>query len=85
LSHPGVPAGVVRSQHYVWMKDPEYAAAFAEAKEEACDALESEARRRALAPRRRALSALAIFRSIEIRLYWLQHGIEAGSYRQVDW
>ena len=38
-----------RSAHYKWMQDAAYAEAFAEAREEACEALESEARRRAVA------------------------------------
>ncbi len=37
-----------RSAHYKWMQDAAYAEAFAEAREEACDVLESEARRRAV-------------------------------------
>ena len=41
-------ARCARSQHYWWLKKPAYAQAFAEAREEACDALESEARRRAV-------------------------------------
>jgi hypothetical protein len=41
-------AKVARSRHYEWMDDPDYAAAFAAAGEEACDLLESEARRRAV-------------------------------------
>lgn len=40
--------GIHRSVHYEWMKDPEYAAAFAEAEEAAIDAMEAEARRRAV-------------------------------------
>ncbi len=41
-------AKVARSQHYEWMEDSEYAAAFANAHHEACDLLEAEARRRAV-------------------------------------
>jgi len=41
-------AKVPRSMHYEWMKDPEYAEAFAQAEQQACDRLEQEARRRAL-------------------------------------
>jgi hypothetical protein len=41
-------AKVARSRHYEWMDDPDYAAAFGAAGEEACDLLESEARRRAV-------------------------------------
>ena len=37
-----------RTSHYVWMRDAAYAEAFTEAREEACDVLESEARRRAV-------------------------------------
>ncbi len=37
-----------RSAHYKWMQDAAYAEAFAEAREAACDVLESEARRRAV-------------------------------------
>jgi len=41
-------AKVARSRHYEWMDDPDYAAAFAAAGEEASDHLEAEARRRAV-------------------------------------
>ncbi len=42
-------AGVGRSSHYRWLeKDPEYRAAFDLAKEDATDALEAEAHRRAV-------------------------------------
>ena len=37
-----------RFAHYKWMQDAAYAEAFAEARAEACDVLESEARRRAV-------------------------------------
>ena len=40
-------AGVARNSHYEWLKDEHYRAAFAEAKEQAVDALEDEAIRRA--------------------------------------
>ena len=42
-------AGVSRRAHYHWMKaDPDYAAAFAEAQEQAADAIEAELVRRAV-------------------------------------
>ena len=41
-------ADVGRRTHYDWMADPEYAARFADAEQEAVDALEAEARRRAV-------------------------------------
>lgn len=41
-------AGVNRSTHYEWLKCDQYQARFSEAHEEAADALEAEARRRAL-------------------------------------
>lgn len=41
-------ANIARSSHHNWMDDPKYAEAFAEAHEEACDRLETEARRRAI-------------------------------------
>jgi hypothetical protein len=41
-------AGIHRSQHHRWLKDPKYAAAFDEAEETAIEILESEARRRAV-------------------------------------
>lgn len=41
-------AKVGRRSHLRWLEEPEYAAAFAEAKEEACELLEAEARRRAV-------------------------------------
>lgn len=41
-------AKIHRSDHYAWMQDEEYANAFAEANKEACEALEMEARRRAV-------------------------------------
>jgi hypothetical protein len=40
-------AGIDRRTHTRWMADPEYAAAFADAEEEATERLEAEARRRA--------------------------------------
>jgi hypothetical protein len=42
-------AGCERRSHSMWMaRDPDYPALFAEAKEEACESLEKEARRRAV-------------------------------------
>lgn len=41
-------AGVNRTSHYLWMKDPKYAEKFQTAHEQAIDALEKEARRRAV-------------------------------------
>lgn len=41
-------AKVGRRTHYDWLREPEYAQAFADAKAEACEALEAEARRRAV-------------------------------------
>ena len=41
-------ARVARRSHYDWMADPEYQAAFKSAKEEAVEALEMEARTRAM-------------------------------------
>lgn len=41
-------AKIGRTSHYEWLKDKQYADAFAGAKEEASDALEQEARRRAI-------------------------------------
>lgn len=40
--------GVPRSDHYFWMQDPEYVKAFREAEDIAIDAMEAEARRRAV-------------------------------------
>jgi hypothetical protein len=40
-------AGIARASHYTWLHDPDYAAAFAVAKEQAADALVDEATRRA--------------------------------------
>lgn len=37
-----------RNTHYEWLKDSEYAKAFDEAHEQACESLETEARRRAV-------------------------------------
>ena len=39
---------MARSNHYDWLVDPEYAEAFRDAHQEACDSLRSEARRRAV-------------------------------------
>jgi hypothetical protein len=44
-------AKVARNSHYEWLKDEHYRAAFTEAKEQAVDALEHEAARRAHAGR----------------------------------
>jgi hypothetical protein len=41
-------AKVGRRSHYVWMEDPNYQRQFESAREEACDLLEAEARRRAV-------------------------------------
>ena len=48
-------AGVPRSEHYRWIKGKRYAARFAEAEEQAIQALETEARRRALVGAERPL------------------------------
>jgi hypothetical protein len=43
-------AGIARCTHYAWLEsDPDYKRAFNDAKEDAADALEAEARRRAFA------------------------------------
>lgn len=39
-------AGVIRQQHYDWLADPKYAAAYQDAREQYADALETELRRR---------------------------------------
>ena len=59
-------ANVSRSQHWVWLNDPEYKAAFNDAKEDACDRLIEEAHRRAVegwdeGPIRKYDSTLLIF------------------------
>lgn len=41
-------AGVDRTRHYDWLKDPAYAERFADAEAQAIDGLEKEARRRAI-------------------------------------
>jgi hypothetical protein len=41
-------ATVTRQAHYRWLEEEEYVNAFGEAHDDACDALESEARRRAV-------------------------------------
>ena len=46
--HAAEAAGIERKTHYNWLADPVYAAAFAEAEDKAIDALEKEARRRAI-------------------------------------
>ena len=48
-------ASVPRSEHYRWLKGKRYAARFAEAEEQSIQALETEARRRALAGTERPL------------------------------
>jgi molybdenum-dependent DNA-binding transcriptional regulator ModE len=40
--------GIERQKHYEWLNDPEYKKMFEDAKEDAADALEKEARRRAV-------------------------------------
>lgn len=47
ISEAARAANTARRSHYEWMADPAYAELFAEASAEACDALETEARRRA--------------------------------------
>lgn len=50
-------AGIHRTTHYDWLgSDPQYAAAFVEAEDEAADRLEQEARRRAVEGVRREKS-----------------------------
>lgn len=49
IKHAAEAAGVDRHSHHLWLqKDPEYAAAFAEAEEQAVEVLEREMRRRAV-------------------------------------
>ncbi len=49
VTHAAEAAKITRRTHYKWLeKDSEYATAFGQAKEEASDHLESEARRRAV-------------------------------------
>ncbi len=49
ITHAATKAGINRKTHYNWLEsDPEYAARFKEADEEATDNLEREARRRAV-------------------------------------
>lgn len=47
VRHAAEAAKVARSQHYEWMADRDYASAFEDAQQEAADALEREAVRRA--------------------------------------
>ncbi len=50
VRHAASIAGISRTTHYEWLKtDPEYAKAFEQAKLDACDMLEKEALRRAVA------------------------------------
>jgi hypothetical protein len=49
LSDAATSANVDRSQHYRWLDDPDYAAAFEQARATAVDRLEREAMRRAVA------------------------------------
>jgi hypothetical protein len=50
ISHAAKLVGIDRSTHYDWLeKDPQYVKDFNEAKQTACDNLEAEARRRAVA------------------------------------
>jgi hypothetical protein len=48
ITHAAEAADVHRRNHNVWLTDPVYARAFMQAKEEAADYLEGEARRRAV-------------------------------------
>lgn len=48
LTRSAEAAGVVRRQHYEWLEDAGYRKAFADAQAQATDALEAEARRRAV-------------------------------------
>jgi len=48
VTHAARAAEVARRNHPIWMQQPEYAEAFEDAREEACDHLEGEARRRAV-------------------------------------
>lgn len=48
ISDAAKNAGVARQTHYEWMNDPEYRLAYREARAQAADGLEREARRRAM-------------------------------------
>ena len=48
ITHAALAAKVSRRQHYNWLKDEQYVKFFDDAKEEAADLLEEEARRRAV-------------------------------------
>ena len=49
VTHAAEAAKITRQTHYDWLeKDPKYATAFEQAKQEASDRLEAEARRRAV-------------------------------------
>jgi len=71
-------AKVGRRTHYNWLEDPDYEAAFSDAENQAVDALEGEARRRAL----ESSDTLLIFllKSRRPELYRERHHVEhAGS------
>lgn len=48
ISHAAEVTGVDRTSHYVWLKDEAYKTAFENAKEQAVEVLEMEARRRSV-------------------------------------
>jgi hypothetical protein len=48
VSHAADIAGIDRVTHYRWLRDADYKAAYEDARERAADALEGEARRRAI-------------------------------------
>lgn len=49
VTHAATAAGISRGSHYVWLGEPEYEAAYSLAHDYACQSLELEARRRAMA------------------------------------
>jgi hypothetical protein len=64
-------ARISRNDHRAWLKDPEYAAAFADARETACELLEGIARRRASRARKPS----------DLLLIFLLKGMNPTKYR----
>jgi len=91
IRHAAKAAGIGRQTHYDWLEaDPKYADAFAEAEHEACEALEAEARRRAVEgveqPVFQGGKKIGMIRKYsDTLLIFLLNGANPEKYRQRVW